>query len=268
MTALIQEFLILKYKCLRIIMADDALVDVEEGVPPIPEMKGAMKPIQETTPLERLMMVVAAGAVGTSLGAIILVGGYVVIIAGVLSCAMGPFAYYQQTQLTDVKTLQETHEAVQKEVNRLKVSNERLSKNIAELSDTVDRLEEVENALDVITSQQGQSVSAFAEQVEKSREICANMKRNQKGAIVQNLLSVVFASDTDGDQIIDPEEVEDLIQRLQQIGGIDVRDEKFREEFSGGSFSSLMNVVSNLLRDDIPDEDRIFVLDEAPVEGN
>jgi len=245
-------------------MADDTPIDVEEGIPPMPEMKGALKPVMETTPVERLMMIVAGGAVGTSVAAIFLVGGPIVFTAGILSCAMGPFAYYQQTQLTDVMTLQETHEAVQAEVNRLQASNERLSKNISDLSATVDRLEEVENALDVITSQQGQSVSQFAEQVEKSREICDGMKKNQKGAIVQNLLSVVFASDQENDSIIDAHEIDGLIHRLQQIGGIDVRDEIFREKFAGGSFSSLMGVVSNLLKDDVPDEERIFVFDEAP----
>ena len=76
-------------------MSEDAPVDIGEGIPPLPETKGALKPIQETTLVERLMMLVPAGAVGTSLAAVFKVGGSVVTIAVVLLCAMGPFAYYQ-----------------------------------------------------------------------------------------------------------------------------------------------------------------------------
>lgn len=235
------------------------MADVEEGgVPPPPEPKGALKPIAETTPVERIMMVVAGGAVATSLAAIIIEQSLVVILAGVLSCAMGPFAYYQQTQLTDVRTLQETHEAVQAEVDRLKASNERLSKNIADLSATVDRLEEVENALEVITNSQGKSISAFADQVETNRGILKSMKGNVKSTIVNNLLSVVFASDIDHDSIIDAEEVDAMIARLENIGGIEIHDDRFREAFAGGTFGDLMNVVSNLLKEDTPPEKRIF----------
>lgn len=237
------------------------MADVEEGgLPPPPEPKGALKPIAETTPIERAMMIVAGGAVATSLAAIIVEGSVIVVLAGVLSIGMGPFAYYQQTQLTDVRTLQETHEAVETEVNRLKESNEELSKNIADLSVTVDRLEEVENALEVITNSQGQSISIFAEQVETNRGILKSMKGNVKSTVVNNLLSVVFASDIDHDSIIDPEEVDAMIKRLEQIGGIEVHDDRFRKTFAGGTFADLMNVVSNLLKEDIPPEERIFDL--------
>jgi len=243
----------------------DETADLEGGaLPADPPEKGALKPLQETTPVERLMMVIAGGAVGTSVAAIIVVGGAPVLIAGILSCAMGPFAYNQQCQLTDIEALKETHEAVKREVGRLSASNERLSESIKDLGDTVDRLEEVENALDTLTNLQGQSVSEFANQVVKSREIVATMKQNQKGAIIQNLISVVFASDTDGDGKVDPEEIDALTKRLQEVGGFDVREDKFRAAFSGGSFSALMGVISNLLKDDTPEEEKIFVFGAAP----
>jgi FtsZ-binding cell division protein ZapB len=249
---------------LPIVMADVETGASSGGLPPEPEMKGALKPIAETTPVERLMMMIAAAAVATSLAAIIIEQSAVVVLAGIFSCAMGPYAYFQQTRLTDIKTLKETHEAVQAEVNRLKESNERLSKNISELSGTVDRLEEVETALDVISNQQGQSVSAFAKQVETNRSLLKQMQGNVKNTVVQNLLSVVFASDTDKDQTVDKEEVDKLIARLQKIGGIEVHDDRFRKAFEGGSFTSLMNVVSNLLKEDLPPEERIFDFDQAP----
>jgi hypothetical protein len=238
---------------------------IESGNPALENTEDTrfLKPIAETTPLERIMMFVAFAAVATSITAIVVEQTAVVILAGLLSSTMGPFAYYQQTRLTDIRTLQETHEAVQEEVNRLQESNQKLTKNISDLSNTIDRLEDVENALDILSNQQGQSVKTFAEQVEKNRGLLKAMQGNVKNTIVQNLLSVVFASDTDKDQIVDDHEVDLLIGRLQKIGGIEINDEKFRKAFSGGSFTSLLNVVSNLMKDDVPPEDRIFHFDKT-----
>ena len=200
----------------------------------------------------------------TSLAAMVIEGSTVVIIAGILSSVMGPYAYFQQTRLTDIKTLQETHEAVEFEVDRLKSSNEQLSKNISELGGTVDRLEDVENALEVLSVQQGQSVQQFADQVQKNKDILKQMKGNVKSTIVNNLMSVVLASDTDKDFVVDDDEVDKLIHRLQQIGGIEVHDDRFRKAFEGGSVGSLMDVVSNLLKDDVPPEERIFDFTTPP----
>lgn len=85
-------------------MASAEVLDVETGggggnLPPEPEDKGPLKPIAETTVLERIFGIVAGGALATSLAAIIIEQSAIVIVAGVLSCVMGPYAYWQQTRL-------------------------------------------------------------------------------------------------------------------------------------------------------------------------
>jgi hypothetical protein len=77
---------------------------------------------------------------------------------------------------------------------------------------------------------------------------------------MQNLLSVVMASDADKDMVVDKEEIDTLISRIEGIGGVEVKKDKFRAAFAGNSVSSLMNIVSNLLRDDVKPEDQIFVI--------
>lgn len=154
--------------------------------------------------------------------------------------------------------MKETHEAIQAEVNRLHQENERLSKNIGELTESVDRLEDVSLALDAITQTQGQSIGDFEKQVEENRNILKSMKTNLKSSVLQNLLSVIMSSDADKNMIVDDEEVEVLIRRIESIGGVEVHDDRFRAAFSGKSVSSLMSVIQNLLRDDIPAEEKIF----------
>jgi hypothetical protein len=67
-----------------------------------------------------------------------------------------------------------------------------------------------------------------------------------------------MASDVDHDNVVDHEEVDTLIRRIQNISGVEVHDDRFRQAFAGSTVSSLMNVVSNLLRDDVPEDERIF----------
>lgn len=225
-----------------------------------PTSKAPLKPVAETTMMERVAGFIAGGAIATALAAIIIERSAIVSLAGVFSMIIGPYLYYQQTRLTDIAALKETHAAVEAEVDRLAHENQRLGKSIDELAGTVDKLEDVENALDTITQTQGKNVSTFAEQVEQNKKILAQMKQNLKGTVMQNLLSVIMASDADQDNIVDPEEIDTLLRRIKGIGGLKVHEERFREVFSGGTVSSLMSVVSNLLRDNVPEEEQIFVL--------
>jgi regulator of replication initiation timing len=171
---------------------------------------------------------------------------------------IGPYAYWQQTRLTDIAALKETHKAIQAEVDRLHVENERLSASIAELGEAVERLEDVEVALDTITKTQGQSIGEFENQVAQNREILKSMKTNLKSSVLQNLLSVIMSTDTDKDMVVDATEIDNLIRRIENIGGVEVHDDRFRAAFSGKSVSSIMGVIQNLLRDDLPPEEKIF----------
>ena len=217
------------------------------------------------TPMEILSGTVGALAVGTSVTAMILSPSTIVVVAGVLSSVVGPYSYYQQTKLTDIKALKETHEAVKREVDRLASENVRLNETVGELSDTIDKLEDVEQALDVITQTQGQSVAAFAEQVKENRDILGEMQKNLRANVLQNLLQVVIRSDQDDNMTIEEDEIDDLITRIKKINGVEVREDKFKDAImsTGGSLSSVMDIIKNLMADDVSGEDEIFVIRET-----
>ena len=79
-----------------------AAVDIETGggggtqpleveLPPDPEVgKGFLKPVPETTMIERVAMLAAGLSVATALAAMIVEGGAVVLIGGILSAVVGP----------------------------------------------------------------------------------------------------------------------------------------------------------------------------------
>jgi cell division protein FtsB len=228
--------------------------------------KQKLKKVAKNTPMEMLSAGVAAVSVGTSITAMVLNPALPVYVAGALSSVIGPYAYYQQTKLTDIIALKETHEAVKREVDRLTAENTRLNETVGELSDTIDRLEDVEQALDVITQTQGQSVAAFAEQVKENRNILGQMQKNLRANVLQNLLQVVIRSDQDDNMQIEEDEIEDLIQRIQKINGVEVREDRFKAAImdSGGSLSAVMDIIKNLMADDVSDADEIFIIKESP----
>lgn len=222
--------------------------------------------IPEYTCFERIVGGIAGVAVISSLLTIALYfSNPVAIAAGAGSAILGPYAYMQQRKLSDIRALKETHEALAKEVETLKFENRRLRAGVDDLSDTVKRLGDVEDALDVITQTQGQSVEAFAQQVEENRAVLNSMEKNLKSNVLQNLFSVVMGSDTDGDLTIDESEIDGLIQKLDAIKGVRINRVLFRETIlkHGGSLDAIMAIVKNLIEeggDDKPVEEQIFVL--------
>lgn len=248
------------------IMADE--IAMEEGGMPSrssnsPRSRKGMKMVKANTPMEILAGCVAAVSIGTSVTAMIFnAGSTIIYVAGALSSVIGPYAYYQQTKLTDIIALKETHEAVKREVDRLQAENIRLNETVGELADTIDKLEDVEQALDVITQTQGQSVAAFADQVKENREILLAMQKNLRANVLQNLLQVVIRSDLDDSIQIEMDEVDDLIARIKKINGVEVSEERFKRAIksSGGSLSSVMDIIKNLMAEDTADEDKIFTV--------
>lgn len=187
------------------------------------------KPIAETTPRERIAGGVAAIAIVTSLLAMIFEEfAGIVVISGILTSVAGPYAYYQQTCLTDIRTLQEPQEAVKREVDRLEEENARLKQSVEDLKATVTRLEDVKQALDAITAMQGKCMDAFAKQVEENKDILAQMQCNLQSNVLQNILNVILRSDVEHDYKIDEEEIYNIIKRIENINGVEVADERSR----------------------------------------
>ena len=235
--------------------------DVENPAPPSPSKPLAM--IAERTIMEKVLAGIAVISVTVSLVAMIIEGGIIVVSAGILTILLGPYAYFQQTRITDIRALKETYEAAAREVSRLSHENKRLKAVVGDLRVTADRLEASEETLSAITEMQGMSISLFKEQVDENREILEMMQQNNKAAVVQNILSVVMGSDTNQDYIIGENEANKLIERLDTVNGVEVDEAKLRKVISdhNGSLDSILDVLANLLGSDVPPEQAIFKLD-------
>jgi hypothetical protein len=100
--------------------------------------------------------------------------------------------------------------------------------------------------------------------VKENRDILGQMQKNLRANVLQNLLQVVIRSDQDDNMTIEEDEIDDLINRIKKINGVEVREEKFKDRIisSGGSLSSVMDIIKNLMADDVSKEDEIFIIKE------
>ena len=223
--------------------------------------QGFLKPIPETTPMERVAGAVGITCVLTAIVAMIVEQSAIVIVGGILSAILGPYAYYQQTRLTDIKALKETQEVLHGHVDTLSNENERLSNNVEDLTTSVQKLTDIQEALDTITAQQGQSVQAFEEMVKENRSLLESMQTNLKANVLQNLVSVIIRSDTDQDMIMDDAEIDHLMRRIQNLSGVELHEDRFRKKIANKSIADVMEVVKNLVHnEELPPEERIFDL--------
>lgn len=228
--------------------------------------KGLLKPIAAITPIEYVALCFACIAVGTSLASMIIKQSTVVIISGVLSSGIGLYAYYQQTRITDIRTLTETTNTIRNEIDRLENDTKRLQNNIDNLTKSVTKLEDIDTTLSALTLREGESVATFQEQVEDKKRILNTMKNNVKASLIQNVLSIMLHNDIDKDNIVDnnKNEIDALVVTIQKIvpPNVTLYEDRFRSIISGKSINSVMEIIKNLLRDDIPDDQRIFDFQE------
>ena len=228
-------------------------------LPPEPELKGPLKPIPETTPRERLAAGLGMVAIILALVAMITQGGILVILAGLTTFIMGPYAYWQQAQLTDIATLKETTAKVEQEVNRFKTEVGRLEKNNEELGTAIDGLQDVEEALAVITAVEGESIVEFETQVQQAREILEQRKKNSKGSLINMMLDTIYRGDENVDNIISEDEVSKVAEGFKMLGGYKVHEDRLHNLIAGKSIDHVMDLIQNLLQtDDLPEEERVF----------
>lgn len=188
--------------------------------------------IKENTFKEVLAGLLGGVSVSASILAMIMTSATTVTIAGIFACLIGPYSYWQQRNLTDVIALKKTHEALVKEIGRLKSENERLKGLVDELNETVTKLEDVEETLDYIYEMNVESVVELRDQVEVGKNILGLMRNNLKANALQNVITVVLQSDKDGNFQFDSKEVDDLIKNLKGINGLQLNEARFRSKIA------------------------------------
>lgn len=251
--------------------------DIEEGFDAVPnngegpepdrpeeesrhDNRKALGMIKENTFIEFLAGGLAVTSVGVSVASMIVTSSFVVNGAGILACLIGPYSYWQQRNLTDAKSLQETHDALVKEVDHLRSENERLKGLTGEMRGTIDRLEDVNDTFDYIQELNFESVQELKQQVDEGKVILSMMRKNLKASALQNVITVVLNSDTDGNYTFDKDEIETLIVNLKSINGLELNEKRFRTIISenDGSVDGVVTILNDIVHNKKHDQESIF----------
>lgn len=228
---------------------DDLITDPEQAFDDISESSiknETSKRIPKSTLAENTTKFVAFGAVSTSLSAVILEGtAGAVVAASILSSLIAPYTAYQQKELTDIQGLKDIHQTLHNEVNRLEKENGRLNSAVDNLGKSIESLSFVETALTTITDTAGKSISHFAEQVTENKNINNEMTKNLRQNVMQNLVTVMMRCDTNGDNYMDDEETEELIERINSLNIVKLNEDRFRNAVrkSGGSLTAVIDIM-------------------------
>jgi len=173
----------------------------------------------------------------------------------------GKIASTAASAQADINLLNEINNELKKENDKFRAQNEQLRAEAERLNQIVEEMEDTRNALDAITKNQGQTIEEFEEQVEELKEHLMELMEDSKSNLLQNLLTIIIASDKDGDFSIDPEEVDDMIINIEKAGDFGVNKKLFREtvEQTGGDIQAILNMCKSILHgDDNSIEEQIF----------
>ena len=232
-----------------------SVIDIEDGTRETEKHRnstssGQLSEISEFTITEIAAGLLAFTSVATSIAALSLAMDILwVRIAAVLCFLLAPYSYFQQRRITDIRALKETLETIVREVDKLRDENERLSSTINDMSVTVDKLDKIEDALDLLTNTEIDSVQKLLDMVDENKDILHQMEKNLKAAVLQNIVSVIISSDKDMDSVLGGEEIEGLIRRLKELDGVKVNEKKFKNIISdhNGSIQGVMMIVKEVL---------------------
>jgi len=215
---------------------------------------------------ENVVKGVAAVATATSLITLVTMGGNPLTIAsGGIGAILAPYAAMQETKISELEALKEINETMGEEVNILAKENERLVKQMKKFEKSLSHLEEMETALTAINKTESQSVDDMEKQLEKSKKILSTMDSSMKATVLQNIVSVALRSDTNGDQMLDDDEIGILLKKLDSYNTVEVDEVAFKKimESEGRSLSAVMSIIRNILSENIPKEDKVIRILDA-----
>mmetsp|Transcript_13147 Transcript_13147/g.15046 ORF Transcript_13147/g.15046 Transcript_13147/m.15046 type:complete len:154 (+) Transcript_13147:304-765(+) len=139
--------------------------------------------------------------------------------------------------------MRELTNQLREEVGEMTASNSVLKSQNRRLSKNTQKLKNTQSTLEKISESQGITVDKLVDQVNEYRKIQESIQIDLQSRIQQTLLSVFMRSDRDEDYIIDPEEVNQLIYRLNSIPSVTFDETKFRKALKkeGGDVMKFAN---------------------------
>lgn len=97
-----------------------------------------------------------------------------------------------------------------------------------------------------------QSLTELEAQLIESQSILDFMEDNHRAEVIDNIFEIILALDKDGDYIMDDDEIEIVIRKIEKIERIEINDELFMQRIieTGRGLDAVMKLINHLIDDD------------------
>lgn len=206
----------------------------------------------------------AGGVVASALACVASPVVTVFVMAGIC-VANAPFAAFKEHRIIKVPALRSLNNKLRGDANRLEEVVDQVSKSIDELEPEAERAKIVEEELKAIADEQQVNVDKLVDLVKENAIILAEMKRNLKQRVVQDILKIVMLSDVNNDGTFSKVETKMLVLKIRVAlheYGIEFDENKFYLLMKRNpSVTQTFSIVKRLLPiEDLDDDTRMSVL--------
>lgn len=172
-----------------------------------------------------------------------------VYLSGLLGTLLSPYAALQQRKLTHVEALRQTNERFQEEVDQLTNENLRLSNASQQLSEAVMNLDAMQDTLAHMEDLQVKSLTQLEQQIAQTEQVLASIQTSTQAELLQNLVTVIATADADQDLLLSDDEIDKMIERLEGIHGVQLKEDLLRQTMvqHGRSVAAILEVVRHVL---------------------
>lgn len=149
--------------------------------------------------------------------------------------------------------------------NQFAIRNMELSRQQDRLEAKSIELREKEQNLRKLGEKMGLSTNTLRNLLKENQEINNHTQRLIRRDILLKLIQMVHRADLDNDGTLEGREVKRLVQRLRHDPTIVINEELFLRKVAecGGRVNYVLEMVNHFYdEDDIPDDERLFVIDE------
>lgn len=215
----------------------------------------------------KAVMAASAGTAGLNAAAMALNGSIVVIVSSIVAILVSVDVASVQLKLEDTGSLRKAQNELRNQVNALAEQNDELVANNDRLEGEISRLKEHEEKLQAITDEQGGNVNELVNLVKENQKVLDGLKKYVKADTEQTFLKAVLDSDWDNSNEFDDAEIDMLEVRLQAIPGCTVNAKILRSKIhaTDRTLGAVMGLLKELDDEYMPDDERIFVIDETHV---
>mmetsp|Transcript_51176 Transcript_51176/g.59791 ORF Transcript_51176/g.59791 Transcript_51176/m.59791 type:complete len:311 (-) Transcript_51176:118-1050(-) len=211
----------------------------------------------DVTPLElNIVRACSLFAVGISIAAIVEVDHILVDTASAITILFSLFLSYQKYQLKYFGTIKSSSSKLELEAQELKEANDNLAETMKNLDSAVKKSKKLEKELKTIAKTS--DVTSLVRLTKEQKRIAQEIKKNLQAKVLQDVLGIVLQSDRNNDMKLGAKEVQILCFRIGQIEGVDVNEDKLRQQVQDQPISKVMDVLRDVVLNEDDDDHGFF----------